>query len=1261
MTRICRLNLVASLVALLVGLQSIPVRAQSAVDGFNPGADNSHIMAFALQADGKIVVGGGFAMLGGGGEGTTPRQRVGRLNPDGTVDVDFNPGANGAIFALAAQPDGKILIAGEFTLLGGGGTGTTARSHIGRLNADGSLDANFNPGADANVYTLAVQPDGKILVGGGFTTLGGGTRNCIGRLNADGSLDTTFDPGAIDNVFAFALQPDGKILVGGSFTTLGGGGIGMTTRNRMGRLNADGSLDTTFDPGANGDVRTIVIQPSGLIVVGGDFTMLGGGGAGATPRSRIGRLHADGSVDAAMDPGANDTVFALAVQPDGQILVGGFFTALGGGGTGTTMRTRIARLLADGSLDPTFDPGANNWVETLAVQPDGKILIGGYFTTLGGGGTGTMERNRIGRLHADGSLDANLNPGANNSIVALAVQPDGKILVGGNFTMLGGGGTGMTVRNSLGRLHPDGSLDLTFNPGVNGDIYAVAVQPDGKILVGGLFTTLGGGGTGTTARNQIGRLNSDGSLDTMFNPGANFYVLALALQSDGKILVGGRFTTLGGGGTGTTPRNRIGRLHPDGALDSTFNPGANEAVLALAVQPDGKILVGGGFTMLGGGGTGGTVRNYLGRLNADGSLDATFDPGASNSVTTMVVQPDGKIVLGGLFTALGGGTGTTTRNRIGRLLPDGAIDVGFNPGANDTVQALAAQVDGQILVVGDFTTLGGGGMGTTTRNRIGRLHADGALDLDFDPGANSEVYAVGVQPDGKILVGGLFTTLGGGGTGTTARSRIGRLTDFDASIQRLSVSCPGCAPTLSGAVLTQLTWARSAAGPEVSRVTFEVSSDGATYGPATTATRLSGGWQAFQNMSGNVNRFVRARGYYATGLENASGSIIESIRQVYIACPTIVPTPLASGFAGLPYAATFATSGALGIVSFGTASTLPSGVMLSPAGVLAGTPTQTGIFPVTVRATDGSSGCAGSRAYTLTINPAPTMALDKTALQFAGVQSEILGVPVLVTTSAQVVRLAQVGAGTVTWTATVSHPWLTVSPSSGTGSATLSVAMASQTVPPYSAGTGTVTFAFSGATNSTSLITVTLTLPPGPRTTLGVIDTPLENSTGVTGAVPFTGWALDSIEVVGVTLCRAVVTGETASVDARCGGAARDLCWRRDVHRRRATGCAGGVSDPPPQQPCGVGLHGADQHVAESGQRQVRVLRVRVWPAVRGASARRITSRDPARDADDDVRECERHEAVRRNRYADAGRDGVWSELRQFRVGADTTAEADSD
>lgn len=168
-----------------------------------------------------------------------------------------------------------------------------------------------------------------------------------------------------------------------------------------------------------------------------------------------------------------------------------------------------------------FDPGANGLIEAVVVQPDGKILVGGYFTMLGGGGTGTTARSNLGRLYADGSLDGDLNPGANSFVRAFAVQADGKAVVGGAFTTLGGGGTGTITRNRIGRLNADGTLETAFNPGANNPINAIVIQADGKTVVGGDFTTLGGGGTGTTTRNYLGRLNADGSLDGTFNPGVN--------------------------------------------------------------------------------------------------------------------------------------------------------------------------------------------------------------------------------------------------------------------------------------------------------------------------------------------------------------------------------------------------------------------------------------------------------------------------------------------------------------------------------------------------------------------------------------------------------------------------------------------------------------------------------------------------------------------------------------------------------------------
>ena len=182
-----------------------------------------------------------------------------------TVDPEFNPGASSDVvssdvYSLAVQADGKVLVGGGFTTLGG-----QARNYIGRLTADGILDSGFNPGANSSVGSLAVQADGKILVGGGFTMLGGQARNHIGRLNADGTLDSGFNPGANSSVGSLAVQADGKVLVGGFFTTLGG-----PARNYIGRLTADGILDSGFNPGANGPVVSLAVTHTGFLGLWGE-------------------------------------------------------------------------------------------------------------------------------------------------------------------------------------------------------------------------------------------------------------------------------------------------------------------------------------------------------------------------------------------------------------------------------------------------------------------------------------------------------------------------------------------------------------------------------------------------------------------------------------------------------------------------------------------------------------------------------------------------------------------------------------------------------------------------------------------------------------------------------------------------------------------------------------------------------------------------------------------------------------------------------
>src|SRR5438445_1432191 len=113
-------------------------RAQSAVDGFDPGADRN-VKALAVQPDGKIVVGGTFSTLGGGGTGTTTRKRIGRLNPDGTLDLSFNPGANDIVDALGIQAHGKIVVGGDFNMVAGGGTGPRMANQSGQFKPDRTL------------------------------------------------------------------------------------------------------------------------------------------------------------------------------------------------------------------------------------------------------------------------------------------------------------------------------------------------------------------------------------------------------------------------------------------------------------------------------------------------------------------------------------------------------------------------------------------------------------------------------------------------------------------------------------------------------------------------------------------------------------------------------------------------------------------------------------------------------------------------------------------------------------------------------------------------------------------------------------------------------------------------------------------------------------------------------------------------------------------------------------------------------------------
>jgi uncharacterized delta-60 repeat protein len=710
---------------------------------FDPGTGaNSSINSIVLQPDGRVLIGGNFTSYNG-----TARNGIARLNNNGSLDSGFDPvlGADAGVNSVIWQADGRVLIGGSFTSYNG-----TARSRIARLNSDGSLDASFNPGTgtNADVTTLAVQADGKILIGGYFSSYNGTARNCIARLNSNGSLDTSFDPGTGSDatVNTVVVQADGKVIIGGEFTSYNGIG-----RNYLARLNSNGGLDTSFNisSGPSDIVLSALLQADGKILIGGQFSTYNGtGGKG------IARLNSDGSLDTSFNPGSGvsgtiSRINSLLVQSDGRVIIGGGFTGFNG-----TPRSRIARLNSDGSLDTSFNPGTGLGgffasAHCVVMQSDGKALIGGSFTAYNGTG-----RNRIARIGAvSGATLPTVTTGEINNIAHNSATSGGDVVQDGGSTVTERGivyGTTENPTTETGTKAVSGNGTGSFISSLTGltsnstyYVRAYAINSAGTAYGPQLsFSTLA---------------PVPGSLDLTFNPGTGTGVVgvahsvdAVAFQLDGKALIGGSFTTYNG-----TSRNRIARINNDGSLDTSFNPGSGTdwTVSSLALLSDGKVLIGGLFDTYNG-----NPQIGIARLNSNGNLDISFNlgTGANDSVPCVAFQPDGKAIIGGYFSSYNG----TARSGIARVNGDGSLDTSFNPssGANDPVFSVALQADGKVLIGGRFTSFNG-----TARNRIARLNSNGSLDTSFNPGsgANNEVYTVTMQADGKMIIGGLFSSFNG--------------------------------------------------------------------------------------------------------------------------------------------------------------------------------------------------------------------------------------------------------------------------------------------------------------------------------------------------------------------------------------------------------------------------------------------------------------------------------------------------------------------
>ncbi len=719
------------------------------------------------------------------------------------------------------------------------GSTASPRTDTGVM-ADRSVTANFAIGGYTLIYTAGANGS---LTGTTPQTVDYGTAGtAVTALPSPGHHFVSWSDGSTANP-----RTDTNVTTNLSVTATFAIGAYTLTYTAGAHGSITGSTPQTAEHGTTGTAVTAVPDPGYHFVDWSD-------GSTASPRT--------------------DTVVMADRSVTANFAIGGYILTYAAGANGS-----IA-----GSTPQTVDYG------TAGTAVTAVPATGFAFERWSDGATANprTDTNVIANVNVTANfvfLDP-LNLGVEGTgVYGMAEQPDGKTIISGIFTSVLG-----VPRNSIARLNADGTLDMGFDPNAGGGpvnssgvvstiVLGLALQADGKVLIVGTFTTLQPNGAATaTTRNRIARLNTDGTLDEGFDPNANGNVSRMIVQADGKVLIGGGFTTLQPNGAASpTTRNRIARLHADGMLDMGFDPNANNTVSSLALQADGKVLLGGSFTTLQPNGeASATTRNRIARLNADGTLDLGFDPNVirinasgvatGGSVGSIVLQADGKVLLGGQFSTLqpNGAATATPRNNIARLNADGTLDMGFHPNSSGIVQSVALQADGKVLIGGQFNLISPASTFSrgTPRNRIARLNADGTLDTGFNPDANNTVLGVALQADGKVLLGGFFTAIS-----SIPRNLFARLYN-DAATQTLSA--PGA---------TQALWSRGGAAPELTRMTFELSTDGGTtWGAPIAGTRLgtTANWQA-TGLALPASGQLRARGVTTGGFGNSSYGLIEQV------------------------------------------------------------------------------------------------------------------------------------------------------------------------------------------------------------------------------------------------------------------------------------------------------------------------------------------------------------------------------------------------